>query len=340
MREDWIDRWRGLLMLAIVAFHVAGAMISSSTEEAKVVLTSVTDMFATFHTRGFFVIAGLLWRPGLRFRDFLLRKAKRLLVPYFLFGLVWALLFALLGNHFDVLAATDAQTATLPFWKPFLSVLLANGWPEGIGFRVINALWFLPCLFLVETIYFWIDRMIPARSWQLALLPVCFALNSLVFKPDLFWSLNLVPRFMACFIIGRALGRLVGLKVNRLWALSASIILFFIVSQPHIVKSIVKLAGIAGWSDFLRGMCGVIACAMLAQVIRLRLLALFGCATMGVLVTHKAFIMGMQIFRFQFYNPTLTLSILTMMTITVSLISFYVTCIIRKYCKWSLGEFK
>ena len=27
MREDWIDRWRGILMLCIVAFHVGGALL-------------------------------------------------------------------------------------------------------------------------------------------------------------------------------------------------------------------------------------------------------------------------------------------------------------------------
>lgn len=340
MREEWIDRWRGLLMLAIVAFHVAGAMAISSMDEAKAALTFTADMFATFHTRGFFVIAGLLWRPGLRFRDFLPHKAKRLLVPYFIFGFAWALLFAFFANRFGMLATADTQTVTLPFWKPFASVLLADGWPEGIGFRVINALWFLPCLFLVETIYFWIDRIIPVKYWQLALLPVCFALNSLIFKPDIFWSFNLVPRFLACFIVGRTLCGMKGLKVNRFLALVAAAGLSFIVLQPHVVKSILKFAGMAEWSDFVRGMCGVFACAMLAHAIRSRLFVLFGCATMGVLVTHKAFIMGVQIFHFQFENPISTLSFLFGITVLVSVSSYFATYIIRKWCGWSLGERK
>ncbi|MGN0854427.1 MAG: acyltransferase family protein [Kiritimatiellia bacterium] len=194
MREDWIDRWRGILMISIVAFHVIGAIAFCCSGEAETAITFCKNRLAMFHTKGFFVISGILWRTGESFGDFAMRKAKRLLVPYFVFGFAWALLFVFLSRYFPYF-----NSGELTFWQPFLSVLLADGWPEGIGFRVINALWFLPCLFLVEIFYYWIARFIPNTRRQLALLPVCFALDGLISKPDIFWGLNLVPRFLIFF---------------------------------------------------------------------------------------------------------------------------------------------
>lgn len=338
MREAWIDRWRGILMLAIVVFHVIGALRPSCMSEAESVLSCFYEQLATFHTKGFFFIAGLLWRSGDMFGSFLKRKARRLLVPYFVFGIAWALLFAAIGDRFSMMVVTDAQTDSIAFWHPFVAVLRADGWPNGMGFRVINALWFLPCLFLVEVCYYWLDRALPCKYWQLLLLPVCFALNQLLSKPDVFWSFNLVPRFLIFFIIGRTFVGLKGVRINKIVALVIASGLFTLVCQPYVVKSLCTLIGFWGWFDILRGLCGIIACAMLAYALPIKMLAVFGCSTIGVLVTHKAFIMVFQLLHLQITSTYMAMTTVAAVSVVVSITSFVATSVLRRWFKWSLGE--
>ena len=339
-REDWIDRWRGLLMLCIVAFHVAGALLPACTGEPKDSLTFFADQLATFHTRGFFVIAGMLWHPRSGFLEFLRRKVKRLLVPYFVFGFVWALMFAILGNRFCAMATTDTQACTLTFWKPFVSVLLADGWPDGVGFRVINVLWFLPCLFLVEIIYFWIDRIMPNKYWQIVLLPVCFSINGFVFKPDIFWCLNLVPRFIACFILGRVMFCNEQIKIARVVKILSAILLFILVCHPRLISQISTVFGLGQWSDFTRGMLGVAACAALAQALPSGMLGVVGRSTIGILVTHKVFVMLMQLTRIHIQSEYALWSVMLVGNAAIVSLSLLSTIGLRRWCPYVLGEFK
>ena len=339
MRESWIDRWRGILMLCIVAFHVMGAMVPCCDGDANNTLTFFIDRLGMFHTKGFFVISGMLWRPGISFGWFLKRRAGRLLVPYFIFGFAWALLYVVLCNYFQSLAVTDVQSNDLTFWQPFVSVLLADGWPNGMGFRVINALWFLPCLFWVEIFYYWIDRFIPIKYCQLALLPVCFAIDGWIAKPDIFWSLNLVPRFLLFFIVGRVfLGKDVFLRMKFITKVVTSTLLIVAIYHVPIVKNLAFYIGVQPWSDIIRGICGIIACALISQMIPSDIMVTLGKSTIGILVTHKAFILALQLFNVRFSSCYIALASSVIVSAVVCALSLIATCFLRKWCKWALGE--
>lgn len=335
MRKDWIDRWRGILMICIVAFHVMGAIAFYCNVEANTAIAFCKNKLAMFHTKGFFVLSGILWRSGLLFADFAIRKAKRLLVPYFVFGLAWALLFVFLYRYFPCFNSSE-----MVFWKPFISVLLANGWPDGIGFRVINALWFLPCLFLVEICYYWIDRFIPKTDYQIVLLPVCFALDRLISKPDIFWSLNLVPRFLLFFILGRVFLKMDSCR--NIKNIPKFVMLVFLMAASCYVPIVTKLssfAGVSQWSDVIRSFCGVLASMLVAQLISLKFLAVVGKYTIGILVTHKAFILILQLVKIRIEHPVTALLIACAWSLVVCIISLIAARILQRYCKWTLGEY-
>ena len=103
-----------------------------------------------------FVIPLYFFLSGMTFKrskfptlwDFIKHRAKTLLLPYLMFSVVTWIFWA----AFRV--ATHSQ---VDIWGPLLQTLISQG--SG-GFLVHNVpLWFLPCLFVIEVIYYIIDKL-------------------------------------------------------------------------------------------------------------------------------------------------------------------------------------
>lgn len=95
--------------------------------------------------------------------DFIKHRAKTLLLPYVMFSVVtWAFWVAFnMASHNRV-----------DIWNPLLQTVFAQG--SG-GFLVHNVtLWFLPCLFVIEVLYYMIDKL---PKW--ANITVCILLSVL-----------------------------------------------------------------------------------------------------------------------------------------------------------------
>ena len=281
----------------------------------------------------------MLYHAGVPWLGYVKNKCKRLLVPYFVYGFAWAALFSIGGVWFSCAATTGGHLPDMAIWKPFVSVLLSNGWPDGVGFRVINALWFLPCFFIVEIIYYWVDRMIPDKYWQIFILPVCFTLDKLLSPFDILWSINLVPRYLIYFIVGRMFFYKRQMQSNLLVKIALVITMFFLLAKPDIIKSIAILLGLGQWTGLFKGLCGIVGCAILSQILPLRILSITGRYTIGILVTHKIFILGMQVIPFQIKSEIQIVVIAIIVTIISWIGSLFATAVLRRWCKWTLGEF-
>lgn len=98
----------------------------------------------------YFFLSGMTFKrskyPTLR--EFIKHRFKTLLIPYLMFSVVtWAF-----WAFFNVISHTQED-----LWGPLFQTVLAQG--SG-GFFVHNApLWFLPCLFIVEVLYYLIDKL-------------------------------------------------------------------------------------------------------------------------------------------------------------------------------------
>ena len=99
----------------------------------------------------YFLLSGLtFWRVKFpTFGSFVKHRAKTLLLPYAMFSvLTWA--FWAIFRF-----ATHAEVSS--YFSPLLQTLIAQG---SARFLVHNApLWFVPCLFLIESIYYFIDKL-------------------------------------------------------------------------------------------------------------------------------------------------------------------------------------
>ncbi len=96
-----------------------------------------------FHMPLFFIISGMLYKQPDSLKDYIKRRTKSLLLPYFVFGMFYLII--------DVLR--EGTTVAL---KDIISLLLYPTYELPIE----SALWFLPALYISLIIYCVIDRII------------------------------------------------------------------------------------------------------------------------------------------------------------------------------------
>ena len=132
-RYEYIDIAKGIGILLVVWAHI--------------LLTGASHrVIYAFHMPLFFLISGMLFRRDKykSFFDFLQRRAKRLLVPFVIYSIVTWTIWAVFRfiKHDNVVS----------YWDPLLQTVIAKG--SGAYMVHNSALWFIPCLFATEIMYF------------------------------------------------------------------------------------------------------------------------------------------------------------------------------------------
>ena len=204
-----------MLILFVVFGHVVGAMAHTQYASAPVsrFFNAVYHAVYLFHMPAFFVVAGWLWKrfAGEPLRERFVQRAKRLIVPYFIWGFASAAVFvvskSLVGGCMASGGYYNVGMVDFIWYRPFFSILHAGGWPDGEGFRCNSVLWFLPCMFVVLMAYDWIARLFASRRSKrldIALFITGFIIQW--FMPrQLPWGLSRAPSMLAFFAFGRLL---------------------------------------------------------------------------------------------------------------------------------------
>ena len=137
-RIGYIDIAKGIGMLTVIYGHILYA-------------TNIYTYIYSFHMPLFFFLAGMCYRKAkyASFPQIVKARAKTLLLPYFIFSVstwaVWALYNLVFQNEVE------------SYFSPLLQTFIAQG--SG-GYLVHNVpLWFIPCLFIVELLYYFIAKL-------------------------------------------------------------------------------------------------------------------------------------------------------------------------------------
>lgn len=147
-RIYWIDIIKIIAMFFIVLSHT----IAYSKN-----LSWLYKYVSSFHVVLFFTISGLTFNINKykNYKQFFIHKFKTIMIPYFVFATLFLIPFFLLGNNVaDELGRTDI---TVDFIKPIVGIFYGNGHDNYL--RQNSALWFLPCLFVLENIYYFIENI-------------------------------------------------------------------------------------------------------------------------------------------------------------------------------------
>lgn len=140
-RIEWVDIAKVLGIFLVVLGH-------------HKINSNVILWIFSFHMPLFFFISGILFDPSKYpvFNDFLAKKIRTLIVPYFFFAvfsyLFWLVIVRSLSIHGESLSMDPI--------KPFIGIFYGigvNGWAIPLD----TALWFLPCLFITEILMWLIN---------------------------------------------------------------------------------------------------------------------------------------------------------------------------------------
>ena len=216
-RIAWIDAWRAMLIVLVVAGHVFGMVAHYVPACNAGCYEFMFKGIYSFHMPAFFMLAGMMTSDVARGGAFFFWKSsRRLLVPYFFFGLVGAVVYLILmpyfGRGFVGSTGYYDQFAGGDWWHPWVSLLYGATFPGTDGFRCNSVLWFLPCLFSVKMIGVLFLRMVgPAirntRSVVLVILLIVFLGWASQFAPlpSLPYGLSKVLWYSPFFLTGYCL---------------------------------------------------------------------------------------------------------------------------------------
>lgn len=293
-RIDWIDIVKFWGILAIVLGHTLRA-------------GSVRQYLFSFHVPLFFFVIGLFFTaPKLTFWRFTAKKAKDLLIPYFLFAIISILIFAVLGTFAASVLDEDVAGNSLP--ANFLEMLTGQC-------RANRPLWFLPCMFCCYIICFGLAHILKNRSPHMAKIAaylvitisivLCFVNETFLNVDSLFWKID-VAVFMLAFVAAAFLMKPLFAKCLPLWvsALLALLLLAVGGAVGLVNAPVIYLENYYGntFLFYIGAFCSVLGFCYLSivlsrcnwQPIR-RPLVYVGKRTLPILLMHKFPILFFQV---------------------------------------------
>ena len=194
-RLHFIDIARGFAIIFIVFGH---------TITHSVHCDLIYKILCSFHVVLFFILSGYTFKinENETYFNFIKRKFVRIMVPYF----VWAVLFLIPYLIFGEAIASNVGTkGNFELKHQLINVLYGNGNEQAL--KQNTSLWFLPALFSMELIYYWIIKVIRKKTSLvkiliiIPLLLIAFLTNSYL-EFILPWGLNTVLVLGIFFYIG------------------------------------------------------------------------------------------------------------------------------------------
>lgn len=149
MREAWLDRLKGLLIVTVVIGHILPGPYNT--------LENWPSIIYLFHMPAFFMISGYLIRDkGQGLITSVGAKARRTLLPYLIY------LFLIAGTQVILAAVKNPKWY---FMKKNLKMFFQGG--QDLNYYNCGALWFLSCSFFVFLFFFLIERGIRNHWFKL-----------------------------------------------------------------------------------------------------------------------------------------------------------------------------
>lgn len=271
-RFEYIDIAKGIGILLVVWGHI--------------LLTGISHrVIYAFHMPLFFLISGMLFRREKfnNFGVFLKRRTKRLLIPFVIYSIITWFIWAMFRfvRHDSVVS----------YWDPLLQTIIAKG--SGAYMVHNSALWFIPCLFATEVIYFTFSKFKDIVKLTLSI--GCATLSFILgyYFADDWWFLlpwNLDAALIA--VLFYCIGNIFCTKI------SGSKIIEF--SKKHIKKIICLFVGmllVLFWSSMEFGECSMGSSSYQCNGIIFILRALIGSAACLLLSILIGFLSNMNILK-------------------------------------------
>lgn len=223
-----INIMRGMAVLCVVIGH------SFNSTETPTILGFIKNFVYCFHMPAFFFISGFL--EGEKRRSFsekkqvIVRKARRLMVPYFFLTLVTAVLKLIFGAF----ARNSLNYSTL-----VLDVLIGRNNPNG-------GLWFLYALFIIS--FFGILFDIVDCTILTGVMFILYMLNTIVFKQS-GYIVGFFFNYAWIYFMGGVVRKYIYEKIKKseLLISTKGIVITVVALVGYIILAFVKIYEIKSW---------------------------------------------------------------------------------------------
>lgn len=349
MREDWIDRWKGLLIALVVLGHAVGVACHFAQGTTREVFVYAFKIIYCFHMPAFFCVAGYLWRAKEEsWIDFCGKKFRRLIVPYLVFSFLGGVIYYVMSGAFSaaVHGATDAYYAKMggvpTVGGLLLSIIHAGGKPVNGVFCGNSVLWFLPAMFTVCVLYRLLDRRIRNVQGQLVV-ALCFLIGGFYVPEGMPWGLSRAIYYLPFVVAGRwILPKVMVPQLNRVGVILMVGVIYL--GACWITPNAYCRHLYLSWrvAFFALALFGCWVSALVARKMGARLLVGLGMASMGIMLMHKYIILavGMKLpFVRTLYASSLPVSIAVtgLVSALALMVSWAMTRAIGRYCPEVLG---
>ncbi len=190
-RIEEVDILRGLAAVLMVLGH---SFIEYPIDiSGNPVCVAIGHFIYTFHMELFFVLAGFVYRCK-SYKQFIGKKIKRILVPYLLFGSVFAILHAFGGA-----AINGQESLNIGLFKLIFS---------GGGY------WFLYVSFLIFLIFPLIERIFTSNMHLVCIASLCLVVTQFFDLPSIF-AMSSVAKYLPYFITGYCIAKCQGINFSE-----------------------------------------------------------------------------------------------------------------------------
>lgn len=175
-RIEWLDLCKCIGIILVIVGHCP-------------LSPSKIFYFYAFHIPLFFILAGYTLNVSCATKEYVIKKIKSLIVPYFAFSII-----CLLFNYTMGLIAGDA-------------ISLKEEWYKILFNQRANHLWFLLVLFFSDLAIFFAGKMRLLSNAAMATVSLCAVLAFACFFVDrysmvLYWNLDIVPVASVFVLVG------------------------------------------------------------------------------------------------------------------------------------------
>jgi fucose 4-O-acetylase-like acetyltransferase len=172
--------------------------------------SSILSEFSTSFSIPLFLILSAIVskdKENISLSSFLLKKSKRLLIPYFALSFLLYLFWYFLGRHYG----ESAEHIYSPI-KNFIGIFYGQGGPEFMNWGI--PMWFLPALFIITLIDFFIAKLKLGLSILFAvIIPITGVLLYRCIGFHLPWSIDIAFALYGFYFFGKILRKIDFIKL-------------------------------------------------------------------------------------------------------------------------------
>lgn len=177
-RVLWIDWCKGIGILLVLLGHTLHTDLS------------LVYIYG-FHMPLFFFLSGLVCNEKkYNWNTFLRSRFNTLVLPYAVFYLLTWIYWLFVERNF--------RPIDLAWWQPLAGMVYGAQWHGLMDHNGI--LWFLPCLFMTEVLFYAVSRL--SQKWMQAIIVVALAGIGLMIDSNLPWCLNIAMVTLQFFWVG------------------------------------------------------------------------------------------------------------------------------------------